>query len=606
MVKDPHEFIKLIREQPANRPSIYWKHKHINVLTKRKTFVKDFDVTVEKNSVNVGHIKFAINGRITNEIRSLLPIPLGRNSRLIGKFNGSIPAYKGKIVYNDSKFGEFVGSKMPELLNNIKYKATYPGSWDYNHDNLNVMVQEPKSKFNYDDLINSIKVRGDIDLHVPKMTAFSEEAIDNVRINPRAFSGIMTSKMFGQTMSKSTKFTRKIAKKVFKQCIIDDFIPDNSLWAVAGREKRIDLSTNKDVRTRLVLMCEDLVKLIGNCALQPFTKRLSSLRSGAIMIGRSMEDRKFYKFIDEISESKYFGVVDGDWSQFDNHCYEELIVTAFGIIRSCYPEGKFYDNYFLWNCCSMIFKNIVLPESKLIYKISKGIASGHPYTSVIGSLINWLLWSTAIVNACPEHVSKQTVLKCMGDDTLAKLPYGYIDNIEHQISLSGMKFDNFSHRCGPLWANYPNSSKTFLKKIYNNGGISWDLNSIVDNLLYPPKIKDIDGEIQRVRMLMYTAPSESKTTNILTNYFYFLCDIRIRDGPEHDSVKRFISDRLRKSWPISLRLARKWFYDIRNYDSIGLRQDDWDTKTTYGTSYDYIPSYTYNYGAFTLLFNDYV
>jgi hypothetical protein len=324
------------------------------------------------------------------------------------------------------------------------------------------------------------------------------------------------------------------------------------------------------------------------------------------MIGRSMEDRKFYDFYDEIKENKEFGVIDADWSQFDNHCYKELIVTAFGIIRSCYPEGEVYDRYFLWCCCSMLYKNVVLPQSKLIYKISKGISSGHPYTSVVGSLINWLLWSTAINNACPEHVTKQTRLKCMGDDTLALIPYSYCSFIEKQIGKSGMKFDTFTHRCGPMCSDDIGESKTFLKKIYNNNGLSWDFDSIVDNLLYNHKLKTLDREIQRVRMLMYTAPCFSKSTDLLTQYFNYLVETRIRDGPEkHLSSRLIISEKLKRSWPISLKIARKWFYDIRSYNSIGIRQDDWDTRTIYNSYYSEVPIYADDYGAFTMLFNDY-
>jgi len=605
VINNPSEFINLLKSKPGLRPSVVWKDRTILSLTKMKTYVKDYDVKVDSTTIDTSKIKFGNKGRINDAIRDYLPIPVGKNSRLIGKFNGSIPRYNGKIVHNDSRFGSFISTR-PDIIKYCGIKATYPGSWQYNHENLTIMSSEPKSKFTYAELIDSVKVRGDIDLHLPKMGHFSAKNINNVRINPKAYSGIMTSKLFGRTMNKSTKFTKNIAQKVFKQCIVDKFLPDNSLWAVAGREKRIDLSTNKNTRTRLVLMCEDIVKLIGNCALQPFTNRLSRLRSGSIMIGRSMEDRKFHEFHDDIKETKEFGVIDADWSQFDNHCYKELIVTAFGLIRSCYPDGEIYDRYFLWCCCSMLYKNVVLPESKLIYKISKGIASGHPYTSVVGSIINWLLWSTAINNACPNHVTLQTKLKCMGDDTLALIPYSYCSSIEYQLNKSGMKFDSFIHRCGPMCSDDIGESKTFLKKVYDNNGLSWDFVSIIDNLLYPPKLKTIDNEIQRVRMLMYTAPSISRSTDLLTQYFYYLVELRIRDGPEkHDFVRQVIGNKLKRSWPISLRIARKWFYDIRSYDSIGIRQDDWDTRTVYSSYYNDIPTYATDYGTFTMLFNDY-
>jgi len=76
-----------------------------------------------------------------------------------------------------------------------------------------------------------------------------------------------------------------------------------------------------------------------------------------------------------------------DWSSFDNHVYEELIVMAVAMLRSCYPDDERHDNYFLYMCSSLVFKNVVF-EPGVVMRLDKGIPSGHPWTSIVDTLIN--------------------------------------------------------------------------------------------------------------------------------------------------------------------------------------------------------------------------
>lgn len=77
-----------------------------------------------------------------------------------------------------------------------------------------------------------------------------------------------------------------------------------------------------------------------------------------------------------------------DWSQFDNHIYEELIVVAFSLLEQCWDESEgFQHNYNQFVLESIIDKHVVL-DSGHIYCLRKGLPSGHPLTSVINSLIN--------------------------------------------------------------------------------------------------------------------------------------------------------------------------------------------------------------------------
>ncbi len=549
------------------------------------------------------------HGVLPREISKLLPIPTTPYCRLVGKYKGSVPSYSGKVVMPSSNLANFARKKTSFDSHEQGHTIiTFPGDFKYNCSNLVTMGSPKVNKLSYERMLNSIKLRGKVDLHLPVMEAFSSDAVKHVRINPKAFSGLQTSKMFGRQMRQSVKFTKLLTVKLWNSCIKDKLRPDVSLWAIGGREKQINFSRGefRPMRTRMIMQCEDSVKLLGNAVLQPFTKRLSGLQSGAIMIGRSMEDLKFHEFVKSFKCSDNWGLIDADWSQFDNHVYESLIVTAFGLMRSCYPASDEIDRYFLYQCGSMVFKNVVLPESKLIYRVSNGLPSGHPYTSVIGSIINWIVWSVGVCEVLSDKKSliSDTRLAVLGDDTLLKFPYGRTERLEYVMQNMGMKIDPFVNRHGPMWSLRPGYSKTFLKKIYQYGMISWDLQSIINNLSFPPKNMSLDGEIQRVRMMMYTAPFDSDSTHLLTRCFYHLVNLRYESKHGPPVLRDITHNNLVKSWPISLNVARRWFVGIRDHGLIGFRQDEWDTRTVYVKSYNSLPDYTYNYSRY-IMFGDF-
>lgn len=602
------KFLKYFSKSDNVPKTIAWAGSRIRKVNKYEFLAGNGKYKVDTITNDLSNFKIKTKrGILPKEVSEKLPIPTTVNCKLVGAYRSSVPGFRGKIV-RPSPAANFVRSvrDFDDKLD-PSFIFTFPGDFQYNSANLVTMGQPSVNKLSYDRLLSAIDYRGGVDLHLPKMESFDSSAVRNVRVNPKAFSGLQTSKMFGYRMRDSVKFTKSLTERLWKSCIRDRLRPDVSLWAVGGREKHVNIADCefKPRRTRLVLQCEDSVKLLGNAVLQPFTSRLTGLMSGSFMIGRSMEDFKFDEFYRRFNcdSDPNFGVIDADWSQFDNYVYEELIVSAFGVIRSCYPEGKEIDNYFLYQCGSMVFKNVVLPESKLIYRLSKGLPSGHPYTSVVGSIINWLLWSVGIVEALnyQRGIIARTQLAVMGDDTLLKYPYGNTPRLEKIMMSMGMKIDSFVHRHGPLWSLKKGSSKTFLKKVYQFGLLSWDYQSICNNLSTPLKGMSIEGQIQRVRMLMYTAPFPSDSTSLLTKTFFYLVN-KSRDENTHDPpvVRDLIHSKLTKGWNISCNIAVRWFVGTRDYKQLGFRQDEWDTRTVYITDYDNLPSYCEQYSRYIM------
>jgi hypothetical protein len=542
-----------------------------------------------------------VKGKFSDAFKDSLPVKLTKHSKLLGRYQGGIPMHKGKTVRNSLPFAHFIRATGLKIN---KIQVTLPGSFKYSSANLNKMVEPNKTKLSYDDLLMGLKNRGKFDLCLPDMSdhVFDSNDIFNVKVNKKAYNGIQTSKMFGPKMKDSIRWTMPISKRIVDDCIVKKLRPDVSLWAVGGKAKRIDLSPEQDKfqRTRVILQSEDSLKLIGLMLLQPFTDRFKRLPPGALMIGHSIEDGKYLDFQNYfINDDENLGCIDCDWSQFDNHVYEELIVSAFGVIRACFPIGVEYDNYFLYQAGSMIFKHIVMPGSKLIYRIDKGLPTGHPYTSMVGSIINWLLWSTGMSKTIPEEYLHLTRIKSLGDDTIVQIPHKYLSDFESFMRFkTGMSCDQFRHRCGPLSSNLRGASKTFLRKEYNNGFPVWHYDSLFDNLLYPTSVYNLTDERQRIKMLMYTAPFEGEATSLLTSYYEFITRLivaKIKITSMDEFEKRLVAEK--KRWNASLRIARSWFVGIRNHSNIGIRDDDWERRLTHVYNvFNDIPEYLDDYG----------
>jgi hypothetical protein len=566
----PNMVIDSFRDNSHKLHSLRFKRGELKQVTRYVLKVGDYGLKVSRHLCDFTGINFkpGKDNRIPEKYKAKLPIKPCKLAKLVGRINMTVPSRKGKINFGSKAFGLFANRK---LKIRCGFQAYVPGDFQYNCSNLVTMSTEPQNKLSYGELRHALASRGDIDLRLPIMEDICKpDSVFKVKINPNAYSGLLTSHLFGTPMNKSVNKTMPLAKKVWETCIVNKLIPDTSLWVVGGREKRLDLEGDViERRTRMVLMNEDIPKIIGNAVLQPFTEALKQMPRSAIMIGQTMGSFGFDDILKKIEDKFNMGVIDADWSQFDNTIYEELIVMAFGIIRACFPEGEHIDNYFMWQCGNMIFKHIVLPESKLVYKFSKGLPSGHPYTSLIGSIINWLVWSHGLTAVTPKDQLKNTSLMIMGDDTLARFCYGTEDRLQHIMSNIGMKLDPFVHRMGPMECLKDGFGKTFLKREWQNGLPCWSYRAIINNLAFPEKRYGLGKEFERVTMLKITAPFQSEATKVLDLYAEHLANlIGERNCGVLTLTKEVISDCWMSEYNRMSQNAYDWF--LGNRDSEGL------------------------------------
>lgn len=95
------------------------------------------------------------DGRLPKWFSKLLPVKTSSVSRLIGRCPFDVPNIKGKIHKGSKNFMKFL-TRRSDVQYNCKYSHVFPGSWEFNCDNLNIMATENLNKFSYSDLLNGI------------------------------------------------------------------------------------------------------------------------------------------------------------------------------------------------------------------------------------------------------------------------------------------------------------------------------------------------------------------------------------------------------------------------------------------------------------------
>lgn len=165
----------------------------------------------------------------------------------------------------------------------------------------------------------------------------------------------------------------------------------------------------------------------------------------------------------------------------------------------------------------MIFKRIVLPESNLIYEVTKGVASGHSFTSVITTLCAYGTISTAISKIIPKEEIKYTFLQGAGDDWNGVMPDKYLEKVSKEINdNSGSTCDPLTDRSGNLTDANSEVKPTFLKKAYDFGLIAWNKLELFVNLSYPTSSKmNLLTRIMDYMVMGTSGPFDVKLNNIL-------------------------------------------------------------------------------------------
>lgn len=313
---------------------------------------------------------------------------------------------------------------------------------------------------------------------LPKLPTPTMKDIDYLKVNPDAYSGLMCSKLFGSTRRESLQATIPVAK-AYLRVIQTQLIRNVGMWSIGAREKEVNVD-HDTITTRLVSMPEQIPLLAWLTYGQSITNALMLFKTNDMFIGRRFDKTNLDYLSSIMKDYKY--CISCDFKDFDQSCTRRFIRIACGILRQCFNNDKENDFFFANLCESIITKFYCLPPG-MVYRITKGIPSGHAFTSLCGTVINKVVWILALYLTIGMREDFYTVMKVIagGDDGLIFInDLSIIKDLQRNVERLGFKIKgNMLEDVIPLGSVNFSECPVFFKRRINSFGLcSWDAESI--------------------------------------------------------------------------------------------------------------------------------
>lgn len=268
---------------------IPWRFRLVGIVKRfidYEFFSIDYDIKLRVREFNFSKTKLSTYLRgvnMENFREKGIPLPLTSVSKIVGVFKGTVPfKVDGRKYGQDQYVIDSLNGERVYDLSSLNNKEIYPGSWKYSKENLIDMCTPKERFYSCTELINGIFSRVGIDFKLPYIKYWNINMINGILIKGKAFPGLLTSKLFGYSRKITTGFSKTFAKEYFLY-IIKRYkqVFDMSLMTVGGREKRVKRSVDfKRLKTRVVLMMEDIPTLLGQSVAVPLTKAFQRLNEG--------------------------------------------------------------------------------------------------------------------------------------------------------------------------------------------------------------------------------------------------------------------------------------------------------------------------------------
>nr|AOO52902.1 putative RNA-dependent RNA polymerase [Purpureocillium lilacinum nonsegmented virus 1] len=417
---------------------------------------------------------------------------------------------------------EYLRERRPSLLKYLgPSDANVGGSWDTSKWSFEVAMTPNKGFGHAGDLRRALR-SGHKSLKLGRLPQPSLRALECVKVNGRAYPGVLSSRV-GSNRKQVFASCVEIAKREYAEAK-QRFEPDLSFWVCGGRGKPSQRVQPGDrLKSRLILMPETPSAILESAFAQPFTDMLKAV-GGDIMIGSSMTDRGFRRVLSPIEDALH--VKAFDWSGFDSRVREDMIVAAFGVVRACFKgDDEMLDNVFMRFISHFLVKRVVTPGG-WVYTLANGVPSGSPFTSIIDSLVNWLVIVDLEICGGGPQAPRINRRRVYGDD-FAQAFYSRCMSKESYIRLAYNKWGFVAKESAALEGvaitTTADTSLPFLSFRFPNGLPARPVDDAIKIGLLPQKARfGYSQQAARVMYLDHFAPYDPETAEYHRGYFTWL------------------------------------------------------------------------------------
>ncbi|GFM95176.1 RNA-dependent RNA polymerase [viral metagenome] len=334
---------------------------------------------------------------------SMVKIPLSvkpdaKVSFLLGRFParvGERPTSSFTPKLSALVFSAFMNTYF-HVLHNIRNSAICSGSfltnWSYFQDMfLCSGVSSPPTEEEWKCIISLLHKK----IKLPALEAPRLCSVGNLEIQPDTFPGARERyllKLSNKLLSSKTDLW--LMKKIWGIVASGDFSPTH-IYSLGAREKREEEAIEGAVKTRGVIMPESWFQLFEGMYSRPIETWIFDAKVGSIYLGHSFCNWGWLRYFRDIHNSGM--IFEGDFKGYDTTITEELMVRAFCVLRSCYPDSGRIDKHFIFLIKNFVFKNLLIPGG-FLFRLNKGLPSGSSFTSLVGSIVNLLILCDLILN----------------------------------------------------------------------------------------------------------------------------------------------------------------------------------------------------------------
>jgi hypothetical protein len=216
-----------------------------------------------------------------------------------------------------------------------------------------------------------------------------------------------------------------------------DYVYPTTPCSVGGRGKLAKPNKVYEKDGRLILIPDLVHHLIGSLGSKSYFKALNSTdrSKGGIMLGMGPFMDHYEKLITWSGDVKFWMMID--FSGFDQTVPAILIRKAFEVISDKFSSMPGKTNYFNSQYKHLAETEIVLPYGA-VYRKKRGVASGDPWTSVVGSYANWIA-----IQYCMLRLGIGAKLWTFGDDSLIAIKSSPFSKDEIMSRIAKCLYDDF-------------------------------------------------------------------------------------------------------------------------------------------------------------------
>jgi len=468
----------------------------------------------------------------------------------VSRIVGFTPDYKGfrpsKPVLSHNYFTEFyrdrfkhINKTFPDLVEPLQKsilseRIVFSGGYDSSTNHLSAILTPNPSKYDEKQILDVLE-KGAFKWFNSPIVEFDdpEEMIYTTNFNKKSSPGHYTGKLIGKNKGTTNLYSVNTAIEIFKD-IKQKPHKNWYLWELLGREKDIKIEHSlkdyssygiynnlPDASTRVVLSADKPAAHL----LCWFAQKLSSCLmryNNKFDIKEKFSYKKYEKYY--YNRERYDFWVDADWSNFDANVDTPFIKIAGAILLGSFSfttKENLRISYFIIE--SIITKYILIPPG-IVVECTKGVPSGHPFTTLINCYINIIYWSIIGYEIYGDNYVDNMELTVYGDDALVWFKsHPRIWEIDKICENNNIKSDPIVPKL-TFTRTYENeqNSPDFLKRVFDPVRVFWNHKKRFDRILYQTSKRDINDQILLIISFIETAPFD-KQFNLLSMEFFGFC-----------------------------------------------------------------------------------